>query len=103
MTAGETAPETTPMLALGTRRPTGAGRLLGVPIAAGVLYPHFGLLPSPMIASAAMSLSRVAVIVNALRLKKVPLQVAGIGPSLHEQHSAQPLGSASRRARRSFA
>ncbi|MFT6624552.1 MAG: Cu+-exporting ATPase [Cycloclasticus sp.] len=44
---------------------------LGVPIAAGVLYPFFGLLLSPMIAAAAMSLSSVSVIANALRLKKV--------------------------------
>jgi len=44
--------------------------LLGVPVAAGILYPWFGLLLSPMIASAAMSLSSVSVIVNALRLKK---------------------------------
>ncbi|GAA4032864.1 heavy metal translocating P-type ATPase [Actimicrobium antarcticum] len=43
--------------------------LLGVPIAAGVLYPWFGLLLSPMIASAAMALSSVSVITNALRLK----------------------------------
>ena len=46
---------------------------LGVPIAAGVLYPAFGILLSPMIAALAMSLSSVSVIGNALRLKKVKL------------------------------
>jgi P-type Cu+ transporter len=45
--------------------------VLGVPIAAGVLYPVFGLLLSPIIASAAMTFSSVSVIANALRLRKL--------------------------------
>jgi Cu+-exporting ATPase len=50
-----------------------AYNLVGVPIAAGVLYPHFGIVLSPMIAGAAMSLSSVSVVTNALRLRRIQL------------------------------
>ena len=50
-----------------------AYNVLGVPVAAGVLYPVSGMLLSPMIASAAMSFSSVSVIANALRLRRAPL------------------------------
>jgi Cu+-exporting ATPase len=46
---------------------------LGVPVAAGVLYPFFGILLSPIIAAAAMALSSVSVIANAARLRHVEL------------------------------
>jgi len=48
-----------------------AYNILGIPIAAGILYPFFGILLSPMIAAAAMSLSSVSVIANSLRLRRV--------------------------------
>jgi Cu+-exporting ATPase len=50
-----------------------AYNVIGIPVAAGVLYPTFGLLLSPMIAALAMSLSSVSVIANALRLRAAAL------------------------------
>jgi cation transport ATPase len=50
-----------------------AYNVIGIPIAAGVLYPAFGLLLSPILAALAMSLSSVSVIVNALRLRRLRL------------------------------
>jgi P-type Cu+ transporter len=51
---------------------------IGVPLAAGVLYPVFGLLLSPMIAALAMSLSSVSVVGNVLRLARVPAPLAAV-------------------------
>ena len=59
--------------------------LVGIPIAAGVLYPALGSLLSPMIAGAAMSLSSLSVISNALRLRALSL-----GPSDRPRSTGAP-------------
>jgi hypothetical protein len=75
--------------------------VLGVPLAAGVLYPVLGLLLSPMVASAAMTFSSVSVIANVLRLRRVdseqdalappePLLWSVAGPARNALHSVRP-------------
>jgi Cu+-exporting ATPase len=51
--------------------------VLGIPVAAGVLYPFFGTLLDPMFASAAMALSSVSVVSNSLRLRRFQPRLAG--------------------------
>ncbi len=52
--------------------------VVGIPVAAGVLYPAFGLLLSPILASAAMAFSSVSVVVNSLRLRRWRPHAAGV-------------------------
>jgi Cu+-exporting ATPase len=65
-----------------------AYNVAGIPLAAGVLYPLFGLLLSPAVAAAAMALSSVSVITNALRLRAFRMDEPG--PASRQQPSAQP-------------
>ena len=55
-----------------------AYNVIGIPVAAGILYPIWGITLNPMIAAAAMSLSSVSVIANALRLRSAKLFVSDI-------------------------
>jgi Cu+-exporting ATPase len=56
--------------------------VLGIPVAAGVFYPLFGWMLSPILASAAMALSSVSVVTNSLRLRNVPMRRPTADPAL---------------------